>query len=158
MGEQLLMQLKGNNGWLLVYETYIYFERKSILGNIEASMGRTPTGSGNEKTIEYSEIEGIKWNTANLFKNGYLSVAVKNDSKNEGGVIGATKDDTSIVFYPKSNNDALKCYNFIYNKIRENGVKNVFEKEKEPSVVVNQISPADEIRKYKALLDDGIIT
>lgn len=152
MNEKELMFVKGNNGRLLVFDDYVYFERKSFLGNLDAIIFNSNTGYYNEKKISYEMINGIEWGQASTWRNGYISLAVEGEIKNQTGHKGAGKNATSIVFFPKSNDDAANCVAFISKKVEE------LKKEKDEIINNQNTNNADELIKYKKMLDDGIIT
>ena len=133
---ELLFELKGNGNKLFIYEDKLVFKFLT-----------------DEKVVDIVDVESVEFSKASMWKNGYLSLGVKNEIKNSNGIRGAAKDLRSIVFFPKQNELAEKVYNHIRKLIEEN--------KKNTVPVVNQVqtlSNADELRKYKQLLDDGIIT
>lgn len=133
---ELLFELKGNGNKLFIYEDKLVFKFLT-----------------DEKVVDIVDVESVEFSKASMWKNGYLSLGVKNEIKNSNGIRGAAKDLRSIVFFPKQNELAEKIYNHIRKLIEEN--------KKNTVPVVNQVqtlSNADELRKYKQLLDDGIIT
>ena len=132
----LLFELRGNMNNLYVYEDKIIFKFLT-----------------DEKVIDIRDIESVEFSKATTWKNGYLSLGVKGEIKNSMGIRGAAHDLRSIVFFPKKNELAENVYNHIRKLIEEN-MKNT-------STVINQyqsLSGAEELRKFKQLLDDGIIT
>ena len=154
MEEKELMSVKGNNGRLIIFENSVYFERKSVIGNVDAIASNSNTGYYNEKNITFDMINGIEWNKASIWRNGYISLAVEGELKNTNGLAGATKNATSLVFFPKANDDAAKCVEYISKKIKE-------LKDKPKKVEISnspQLSQADELIKFKKLLDEGIIS
>lgn len=120
MNEKELMFVKGNDGRLIIFDSYVYFERKSFLGHFTRAFEKADKTYLNEKKIPYEMINGIEWNKASKWRNGYLTLAVEGEIKIESGLAGAAKNATSIVFFPKANDDAEKCAEFIANKIKEN--------------------------------------
>lgn len=132
----LLFELRGNMNNLFVYEDKIIFKFLT-----------------DEKVIDKVDIESVEFSKASIWKNGYLSLGVKGEIKNSNGIRGAANDLRSIVFFPKQNELAENVYNHIRTHIEEN--------KKNMSTIINQFqsfSSADELRKFKQLLDDGIIT
>ena len=151
-----IMRVKGISGTLIIFEDKIYIERKSLLGNIDALVHKTPTGYYSEKEIRLNTLEGVEWNRASMIRNGYISLFVKGEIKNMGGLKGAFNDASSIIIYPNHNKDAKKAIDYLYNVIKEN-------KEKEKHVVVdnniecNKDSIYNELIKLKELYDKNII-
>lgn len=134
--EKLLFELKGNLNKLLVYEDKIIFRFFA-----------------DEKVVDAVDIESIEFSKATLWKNGYISIGAKGEIKNSGGIRGAAQDLRSIVFFPKNNELAEKIYNHIRALIEKNKTNNSTQINQE-----KQVSSADELRKFKELLDEGIIT
>lgn len=134
--EKLLFELKGNLNKMLVYEDKIIFRFFP-----------------DEKVVDVVDIESIEFSKASLWKNGYISIGAKGEIKNSSGLRGAGKDLRSIVFFPKKNELAEKIYNHIRALIEKNKTNNSTQINQE-----KQVSSADELRKFKELLDEGIIT
>ena len=53
---EAIITVKGNNGKLYLYEDSVFFERKSILGHIDAALTSAKTSYGYEKNISYDVI------------------------------------------------------------------------------------------------------
>ena len=148
-----IMRVKGTNGSLVVYEDHVYFERKSLLGNIDAVSRGNDTGYNSEKGIPFEYILGVEWNKASLLRNGYISLNIEGEIKNMSGLKGAANNASSLVFFPGANADAEKVVNYLEDIVKAN-------KEKKQHVVVdNQPSNSlsDELLKLKQLHDDGIL-
>ncbi len=94
---KLLLTIKGNSGKLLVYDGKVYFERKSVLGNFASIFGEK-TSYGYEKEVKFEFINGVEFNKATMWRNGYISLAVEGEIKNIDGINGATRNATSLVF------------------------------------------------------------
>lgn len=152
MNEKELMSVKGNDGRLLVFDDYVYFERKSVIGHFDSIFFNADKDYYNEKKIPYEMINGVEWNKASMIRNGYITLAVEGEIKSTTGLKGAAKNATSIVFFPKANGDASKCAEYISKKIKE--CKNQTIKVENNS----SLSNADELIKFKQMFDDGIIT
>ena len=82
---------------------------------------------------------------------------MKGFSDHKTGTWGAVGDDNSITFGREFNELAERIANYLSEQI--------LELEKSTPLTSSttgsnspQVSPVDEIRKYKSLLDDGIIT
>ena len=156
MNDRLIMEVKGNNGRLLVFENYVFFERKSFLGKVEAFFGGKNSNMP-EKRVSMDQILSVEYSLASMMRNGYISLAVIGEEKNMNGFFGAAKNPTSLIFFPGANSEAERCVSYINARIRE--IKShQWNRFKEERVGSTKLSTADEIRKYKALLDDGIIT
>jgi len=80
---------------------------------------------------------------------GYIQFTLKGGNEDTGGVFSALSDENSIMF----DHDELEKARAIKSYIE----RILTDTHSQPSPVT-QLSPADEIRQYKQLLDDGIIT
>lgn len=79
--------------------------------------------------------------------NGYIQFTLLGGNESRGGILAATKDENTVMFTKKYWNEMenLKKYIEKQQSILDNNSKET------------QISSADEIKKYKELLDEGII-
>ena len=152
-----VMRVKGNNGTLIIYDDHVYFERKSFLGNYDAATRGTASGLGSEKGVPLENINGVEYNKATMFRNGYISLFIEGEIKNMGGMKGAANDASSIIFFPGSNASAEAAYNHLLKIAQAN-------KEKKQHVIVDNQQPssgtaslADELLKLKQLHDNGIL-
>nr|WP_259549284.1 SHOCT domain-containing protein [Heyndrickxia oleronia] len=106
-------------------------------------------GMDGEKTIDIYNMSGVQMKEAGSVTSGYLQFIFMGSKENKGGLFAATKDENTIMFIKKEQDMAneIKAYieNIIANKNSSTG----------PQV---QTGSADEIRKFKELLDEGIIT
>lgn len=78
---------------------------------------------------------------------GYIQITLPGGFESKKGLIDATQDENTVMFVKKDN----ELVNRIKSKIEELLAQ-------QRAYKINQLSPADEIKKYKELLDDGIIT
>lgn len=154
--DNAIMVVKGNNGTLYVYEDSVFFERKSIIGHIDAVLFSAKTSYGYEKNISYDVIRGVKLMKASIWRNGFLSLSIEGELKNIDGVKDAMKDASSLVFFPSSNDDAEKAAEFINKKVDE--------RKRETNQINNAVTEktsfgyADELEKLYSLKEKGILT
>ncbi len=135
--------LKGQNGQLYVYDDKIEITRKGFFALVYQGLKGT-------KTIPISEIRSIQVKSCGLTV-GYIQFGVSGGVENRGGVQAAHSDENTVTFSNYSANQQAKdIKNYIENII----VKN----ENQQKNIIQSISNADEIKKYKELLDEGIIT
>lgn len=137
--EKPIKRLEGN------YASLELFEDRAIL--YRSRMGRMATGGPNEKTMIYSKLSGVELKKPSFILAGYLQFS-GSGLKASNGTLDAAKNENTIMFrneYEKWE-EAAK---FINDKI-SNGSSN--------HNTVQQLSPADEILKYKNLLDLGVIS
>ena len=132
-------ELKDRWGQLYVYDDKIVIERKGLLAHhIDGS-----------KTIPISSITNIQFKPANMAINGFIQFAVLGGVESKAGVFTAQFDENSVVFQKKNLKVAEEIKDFLEKKISERATG---------ATIVQQVSSADELKKFKELLDSGIIT
>ena len=112
------------------------------------------------RTIQISNISGVEFKEAG-FAFGYIRLIVggnRNDGNSVGGLLGAltssaqnaANDPNAIMFEKKLNKEAIQIKNIIEGLMSSSktGTGNI----------INEASKADELKKFKELLDEGIIT
>ena len=130
-----------------IFENKCVIKTRPTLGSFLAS-----NMTDGEKTIYYKDCVGVQFKKAG-FSIGYLqfetsSGMMNNKNSNFFGENSFTFDTTKI-----SNEKMEEVANFVKKKIDE--IKTQGDK---PTTVVHTSSPAEELRKFKELLDLGIIT
>jgi Domain of unknown function (DUF4429) len=150
-------RIDGTNGSLIVYEDRVVLTRKTIMGFI--SQGFT-----GDRTIPFANISSVEFRKPSLLANGYIQFIVPGTLPvlAKTGIFGTSqeslKDPNTVVLRAFNSNVPVKAeaiYQLILNKIDE------FAKiEGGKSVVTNdtKLSVADEIRKFKKLQEEGIIS
>ncbi len=103
-------------------------------------------GIKGEKTIPFKNISAVQLKKPGM-SNGYIQFTLLGGNESRGGILAATKDENTVMFTKKYWNEMenLKKYIEKQQSILDNNSKET------------QISSADEIKKYKELLDEGII-
>ncbi len=140
---ELFYELKGINGPLELYEDKIIIRRKGALAKMTQGFFK------GDKTIYINQITGIQVKPGTLWTNGYIQITVPGGIESKKGLLDdATLDENTVAFTSKDN----ELVNQIKSKIEE------LMSQQRMGHIINQSSPADEIRKYKELLDDGVIT
>lgn len=134
--------LKGTNGQLYVYENKIEITRKGFFA-------LATQGVKGVKTIPLSEIKSIQLKLAGAMV-GYIQFAVGGGIEGQRGVREANYDENTITFNAINNKKAQDIKNYIENLI--------LNKTNSQTATVSTTSVADEIKKYKELLDIGAIT
>lgn len=145
------LELKCTNGILKVYSDRVVISRKTAMGFISQ-------GLKGDKTFFYKNLSSIEYKKPSVWANGYIKFITSGTLETEQnlGLLGSTKIEASKdantlilrAFNKEVPKQSERIYNYIIKKISElksNGI-------------VNNISNADEILKYKHLLDQGIIT
>lgn len=135
--------MDGEAKTLFVYKEHI---KISIKQNVRSLV--THNLFGGEKKIYYDNILGVQFRPCTSMVLGYIQVELANDfSKNNFNSEGSvTFSDRKI-----SNEKAQEIADYIDNRIRE-------IKQPKQIFVDNNFSKADELLKYKTLLDQGVLT
>lgn len=141
MSESLYF-LKGVNGQLEVFEDRVVITRKGYLGFMTQ-------GLAGEKTIPIRAIQSVQFRPGGGFANGFIQFTVMGGRERQGGVFAATHDENTIIVR-EYENDVAECIRDYIEECILNGNTH--------STQVQQISVADELKKFKELLDLGIIS
>jgi Domain of unknown function (DUF4429)/Short C-terminal domain len=150
-------RIDGANGSLIVYEDRVVITRKTIMGFIAQ-------GFTGDRTIPFSSISSIEFRKPSLLANGYIQFIVSGTLPVQAktSIFGTTqesfKDPNTVVLRAFNSNIPVKAeaiYQLILNKINESA-----KIEGGKSMLTNDIklSVADEIRKFKKLQEEGIIS
>lgn len=124
----MLDKLSGINGELEVYKDKLILRKSWFLTRI-FNAGRIKG-----KEVYYEEIENFQYNKGTHFTNGSLIFKLKDNNE-------------EISFKKVGNDKAMEIYNFLKENL-----------DIEVEDIGGDISGAEEIRDYKRLFDDGIIT
>ncbi len=120
-----------------ITENGIEIERKGMMSAMSHGLKGT-------KLIPFKNITNIQLKESGL-TSGYLQFGVLGSLESKGGVVRATSDENTIMFVKKDQDKIIALKNYIESKMNQ-----------EEST--NQLSAADEIAKFKKLLDDGVLT
>lgn len=151
MAKGFIGSIPGINKTLIVYEDRVVLEAEKA--GFAASLIGLSQGS---KTFAYESISSIEFKEATLATNGYIHFNIEGDSgKNNivslGKTFLAAQNENRFDFSSRKKNEAaLDAKNYIESQM--------IRAKKAPQAVVNTISAADELRKFKQLLDEGIIS
>lgn len=102
-------------------------------------------GSKGEKSIPIKSITAVQLKEPGL-TTGYLQFAYSGSSESKGGIMSAVSDENTIIFTKKELQQATELKSLIESMQNEN------------ISPINQTSDADELKKFKRLLDDGVLT
>ena len=105
-------------------------------------------GIKGEKTLFFQNITAIQFKKASLLTSGYMQLSLPGSNESKGGIFAAVKDENTFVFKGERANELMEEVKS-YIEQKRMGIN------KKPS---SQISIADEIRKFKELLDDAVLT
>ena len=138
-----LFELNGNVATMTVYEDHCVITGKKTLYGFVG--GRAFSGS---KEFYYADVTSVQYKEANMLVNGFIQFEYPGSHSGQNNY---NSENTFVIMIGKSDiAQCKKAYEYIkeriaYYKSRKNN----------PTIA---ISPADELRKYKELLDSGIIT
>lgn len=142
--DTLKISLKGVNGQLYIFEDKVVIERKGILGFLLI-------GLAGSKTIPMNSIMSVQFKEGTSITNGFIQFGILGGKENRSGLFSATRDENTVMLNKKYNATARRIKEYIEQKI--------MERNQSPEIVVaQQNSAADEIAKFKSLLDQGVIT
>lgn len=130
---------------LSVYEDRVVIKHKGVL-NFMAM------GIHGDKTIYYSDLTAIQYKAGGMLA-GHIQFSLLGGNESRGGVLNAASDENTITFNADKNAEAQKICEYINNKLRE-----IKTAKTAPVVQAAPVSSADELKKFKELLDMGIIS
>lgn len=118
------------------------------------TLGFMTKGMAGERKIYYKDITSVQFKPSTKLLSGFIEFyfAGHNTQKQGGGLFAGTNNDNRFTFYHRYLPDMLKINEYIQAQI--NRPTAVVVEPAQPQAT----SPVDELRKYKQLLDDGIIT
>lgn len=144
-----LMQLVGANGILTLYHDKVTIKRRGLRGVLDHGFFQ------GEKEILLSSITAIQFKKAGLTV-GYIQFSILGGAEAKKGLNEATEDENMVTFDLGQTKEAEKIKNKIYelqNHARlGSGGGGVVQN------IVQEVSGADELLKYKQLLDAGVLT
>lgn len=131
---------------LTVYDDCVSFKHKGAIGFFTK-------GIQGERKIYYKQIASIQYKNASSLLSGFIEFYLDghHGSKQGGGMLSGTQNENRFYFYKKHQSDMSKAYEYIQDKVKLAHSTIVETK-------ANDNSSADELRKFKQLLDEGIIT
>ena len=135
--------LKGVNGQLTIYENRVIIERRGALGFLTQ-------GLAGAKTIPMDSIMSVQFKEGNTWTNGFIQFGIMGGKEAGGGVFSAVDDENTVMIKAAANDDARAIKDYIEDII--------LNRSKDKGTVVQQASPAEELKKFKELLDQGVIS
>lgn len=130
---------------LTVFEDRIVIKHKGVL-NFMAM------GIHGDKVVYFSDITGIQFKPGGM-TSGHLQFSILGGIESKGGIMNAASDENTITFTAQKNREAQEIHEYLNNKLRElKTAKNT------PIIQAAPTSAADELKKFKELLDMGVIT
>ncbi len=129
---------KGINGQLALYSNKLCILRKGFTSVMSQ-------GLKGEKSILLSSISSIQLKKAGLLTNGYIQFSFMGGQEAKGGIFQGAADENTILFRKKQQAAFEEIKNQIENRTASEA----------PS---GKTSDADELTKFAALRDKGILT
>ncbi|MFT8362960.1 MAG: SHOCT domain-containing protein [Sporolactobacillus sp.] len=127
-------------------KTIISVGEKSLTIKRKGFMSLATQGLKGEKTIPYKSITSIQLKKPGV-TSGYIQFTLIGGNESRKGVFDATHDENTVMIASKpAYEDMLELKSYIESEQDESATSQ------------NTASDADELRKYKSLLDDGIIS
>lgn len=145
-----IYEVKSVTGQLMrVYEDKIELTQKGAIGFLTQGLKGT-------KTYFYSDISTIQFKNCGMTA-GFFEFTFSGGNDKKGGVFSGSKNDNRFTF-GKPTLGAAKKLAVEMNEINEY-IQNKLKECKTTKTIINSApSEADEIKKFKELLDQGIIT
>ena len=148
--EGVIYCIVNNTGKVLdVYENKVVFTSTQSTSTLVTGLVFGSSVTQGEKTIYYKDATGVQYKPSTVL-DGYIQVETA--SGNMTSSSSRYSGENSIQFSGKQRNEEAEIIvAYIKNRIEE--IKNA-----PAGGVVQQLSPADELKKHKELLDMGVIT
>ncbi len=131
-------EIKGSQRILIVYEDKVVLKQVKNFSSVI-----THNFFKGDKTISYSQMTGVQFKKASNFILGYIQFET---SSTRGG--DNFNSENSWTFDTPYNDVATKIVDYVNERISQ----------QTSGQIIQQVSSADELLKYKQLLDSGIIT
>ena len=144
MEEKIVYEVQTNLSNLKVYEDHCVLSAKKNW----ITLLITNKFFAGEKKFYYSDLTSVQFRQPGAITDGYMEFEYPGSRSGNSG--DAYSSENSIAFTKQHLALMEEVYTYIEGKIRE------FKKK--GNVVTQEISSADELKKYKELLDNGIIT
>lgn len=135
-----ILQLQGPSARLELYDDHLTITATGAIGKMSQKGSRT---------IYLKDITSVQYKPGSLVSGGYLHFTVPGGRQMLAGVQGAAANDNAIVFVKKENGTAEQV---------KAQIEAFISKQFTASGATSALSPADEILKYKSLMDQGVIT
>ncbi len=133
---------------LEVYENYMIINHMQV-GSLMTNIARG--GALGEKRINYTDLTSVQFREPSGMAVGFIQFAYPGSIENKGGIFDMINDENSIPIQPSMVSEAREIVHYIEQRKAE--LKNIPQ-----GGGIQQASGADELKKFKELLDMGIIT
>ena len=133
-----------------VAEKLIVFENRVVIDRNSTTGAKILSGLAGNKTIPFKAIQSVQYKEATTNWGGFIQFGILGGVESTGGVFSAAGDENSVTFRPSQNQVARQIKEFIESRIYDDG--------KNATIIQQNISYADELLKFKDLLDKGVIS
>ena len=142
----LVFSLKGEFSDMDVYDDHVTLKgKRGANGALRGTLGN------GDKDYYYCDLASVQYKKRGLLTTGFIKFEMAGAASYRGWTRGADNSFIISLGYV-TNEDAEEAYNYIMKRFRE------FKENKTVQSSNTNISSADELKKYKDLLDQGIIT
>lgn len=146
-------QLTAHTGTRLeVYDDYLIIHHMQV-GSALTNIARGGTLGG--KKIKFEDLTSVQFREPAGMTVGFLQFAYPGSVESKGGVVAMINDENSVPIQPSMVPLAQEIYNFIEKRRAEIKAEN---KGGSGTTVIQEKSPAEQIKEFKELLDLGIIS
>ena len=147
--EQPLDMLDGGaKDILYLYEDHVVISHRGALNALSM-------GIKGDKTIYYTDITSVQYKKPALAA-GYLQFSLPGGKEDRGGVFSALSDENTITLKAGDGRITAKAEQVL--EILNQKIREAKSGAHAAATVVQQTSAADEIKKFKELVDMGVIT
>lgn len=133
---------------LEVYETYLIIDYMQV-GSLTINILRG--GTLGEKRINFTDLTSVQFREPSGMTVGFIQFAYPGSIESKGGLMDMLKDENSIPIKSTMVAQAKEIVQYI--EARKNELKSA-----QPRTVLQQASAADELKKFKELLDLDVIS
>lgn len=133
---------------LEVYDSYVIINHMQV-GSLLTNIARGGTLGG--KKINFSDLTSVQFREPSGMTVGFIQFAYPGSLESKSGVIDMINDENSIPIQPSMVAEAREVVDYIETRRAE--LRNAPQ-----GTVIQQASGADELKKFKELLDMGAIT
>lgn len=133
---------------LEVYDTYLVINHMQV-GSFLTNFARGGALGG--KKINFTDLTSVQFREPSGLTVGFIQFAYPGSIESKCGLIDMINDENSIPIQPAMVGEAREVVDFIEKRRAE--LKNAPQ-----GTVIQQASGADELKKFKELLDMGVIT
>lgn len=146
------MIAKGNNGQLAVYADRVVLARKGVGAFMSQGIGK------GDKEIALESISAIQWRNAGALTLGYIQFTFAGALDMRGGILDAQKDENAVTFNKKQQGDFERARALIDAHRAQQRAPFQTGQRASAAETPAPSSAADELAKWAALRDQGIIS